>query len=92
MRSLTSTGLKIERLAAHTQSGLSDEDRAHLLAWQARVDERWYGGPPPTLEQQQLLARPGCWSRLQRAWARPAFARACLEAVERRRTTAPFQG
>jgi hypothetical protein len=78
-------GLKIERLAARTQAGLSDEDRMHLEAWNARVAERWHGGPPPTPEQQQLLAKPGFWSRLQRAWARPAFARMCLAAVERRR-------
>jgi hypothetical protein len=84
MRSLTSTGLKIERLAVHTQGGLSDEDRAHLLAWQARVAERYDGGPPPTLEQLALLARPGFWTRLQQAWARPAFARLCLAAIERR--------
>ena len=70
--------------AAGTQ-GLSDEDRAHLEAWQARVAERWHGGPPPTLAQLALLAKPGFWSRLQAAWARPAFARACLEALERRR-------
>jgi hypothetical protein len=70
--------------AAGTQ-GLSDEDRAHLEAWQARVAERWDGGPPPTDAQLALLARAGFWQRLQRAWARPAFARACLEAIERRR-------
>jgi hypothetical protein len=77
--------------AAGTQ-GLSDEDRAHLLAWQARVAERWDGGPSPTLEQLALLARPGFWTRLQQAWARPAFARACFEALERRRAEAGFQG
>jgi hypothetical protein len=70
--------------AAGTQ-GLSDEDRAHLLAWQARIAERYDSGPPPTLEQLALLARPGFWTRLQQAWARPAFARACVEAIERRR-------
>jgi hypothetical protein len=70
--------------AAGTQ-GLSDEDRAHLLAWQARVAERWQDGPPPTLEQIALLARAGSWERLQAAWATPAFARACVEAIERRR-------
>jgi hypothetical protein len=66
--------------AAGTQ-GLGDEDRAHLLAWQARCAERWQDGPPPTLEQLALLARPGFWTRLQAAWARPGFARACLEAL-----------
>jgi hypothetical protein len=85
MRSLTSTGLKIERLAAQAEpQGLSDADRAHLEAWQARVAERYDGGPSPTLEQLALLARAGFWTRLQAAWARPAFARACLEAIERR--------
>jgi hypothetical protein len=98
VRSLASVSARIERLAAHTQAGLSDEDRAHLEAWQARVAERWHGGPPPTLEQQQILARaallakPGFWTRLQRAWARPAFARACIEAIEQRRTEGGFQG
>jgi hypothetical protein len=86
VRALAGVGLKIERLAARTQGGLSDEDRRHLEAWQARAAERWHGGPPPTLEQLALLARPGFWERLQRAWARPGFARMCLEAVERRRT------
>jgi hypothetical protein len=85
MRPLASTGLRIERLAAHTRGGLSDEDRAHILAWQARLAERWHGGPPPTLAQLALLGRPGFWARLQQAWGRPAFARVCLEAVERRR-------
>jgi hypothetical protein len=85
MRSLAGVGAKIERLAAHTQGRLSDEDRAHILAWQARVAERWQGGPPPTDAQLALLAKPGFWQRLQRAWARPAFARACFEALERRR-------
>jgi hypothetical protein len=86
MRSLTSTGLKIERLAAQAEpQGLSDTDLAHLAAWETHIAERHDGGPPPTLEQVALLARPGFWTRLQAAWARPAFARACLEALERRR-------
>jgi hypothetical protein len=73
---------RVARLEATVGTqGLSDEDRAHLLAWQARCAERWQGGPPPTLEQLALLARPGFWTRLQAAWARPAFARACLEAL-----------
>jgi hypothetical protein len=76
MRSLAGVGAKIERLAAHTQGRLSDEDRAHILAWQARVAERWQGGPPPTDAQLALLAKPGFWQRLQRAWARPAFSTA----------------
>jgi hypothetical protein len=58
---------------------------ANLKAWNARVAERWQGGPPPPLAQRALLAKPGFWERLQRAWAKPAFARACLEAIERRR-------
>jgi hypothetical protein len=78
-------------VAAEPQA-LSDADRAHLLAWQARVAERYDGGPPPTLEQLALLARPGFWTRLQQAWARPAFARACLEAVERRQARPGHQG
>jgi hypothetical protein len=69
--------------AAGTQ-GLGDEDRAHLEAWQARVAERWHGGPPPTLAPRALLAKPGFWTRLQQAWARPAFAHACVAALERR--------
>jgi len=92
VRSLAGVGAKIERLAAHTQGGLSDEDRAHLLAWQARVAERYDGGPPPTLEQLALLARAGFWTRLQQAWARPAFAKACLEALERRRAGLGYPG
>jgi hypothetical protein len=91
MRSLTSLGTRIERMAARTQGGLSDEDRAHIEAWNARLAERWHGGPPPTPEQLALLAKPGFWSRLQAAWARPAFARACLEAIERRRVPAGGQ-
>jgi hypothetical protein len=82
---------RVARLEAEAEAGtqgLSDADRAYLLAWQARVAERYDGGPAPTLEQQQLLARPGFWTRLQAAWARPAFARACLEALERRRVKA----
>ena len=59
MRSLASTGRAIERLAAHTQAGISDEDRRHLEAWQARVVERWHDGPPPTLEQIALLVLIG---------------------------------
>ena len=85
MRSLTVIGARIERLAAHTQGGLSEQDRAHLEAWQARVAWRWHGGPSPTDEQLALLARAGFWTKLQQAWARPAFARACLKALERRR-------
>jgi hypothetical protein len=85
VRSLASTGRAIERLAAHTQAGISDEDRRHLEAWQARVAWRWHGGPSPTDEQLALLARAGFWTKLQQAWARPAFARACLKALERRR-------
>jgi hypothetical protein len=92
VRSLAGVGLKIERLAAHTQGRLSDEDRRHLEAWQARVAERYDGGPPPTLEQLALLARPGFWTRLQRAWAQPAFARICLEAIKRRQAEAGVQG
>jgi hypothetical protein len=76
---------RVARLEATVGTqGLSDEDRAHLLAWQARCAERWQGGPPTTLEQLALLARAGFWERLQQAWGRPAFARACLEVVERR--------
>jgi hypothetical protein len=75
VRSLASVGARIERLAAHRQGSLSDEDRAHMLVWQARVAERWHGGPPVTNEQAALLAKPGFWTRLQRAWVRPAFAR-----------------
>ena len=78
-------------MAAEPQA-LSDADRAHLLAWQARVAERYDGGPPPTLEQLALLARPGFWTRLQQAWARPAFAHACVAALERRRVEASYQG
>jgi hypothetical protein len=85
VRSLARLGAKIERLAAHTQGGLSEQNRAHILAWEARLAERYHGGPPPTLAQLALLAKPGFWQRLQRAWARPAFARACFEALERRR-------
>jgi hypothetical protein len=70
--------------AAEVAGGLTDQDRAHLEAWQARVAERWHGGPPLTDEQRALLTKPGFWQRLQRAWARPAFARACFEAIERR--------
>ncbi len=85
---------RVARLeAAAGPQGLSDADRAHILAWQARVaDERYDGGPPPTLEQLALLARPGFWTRLQQAWARPAFARACFEALERRRAEAGYPG
>jgi hypothetical protein len=84
---------RVARLeAAAGPQGLSDEDRAHILAWQARVAERYDGGPPPSNEQLALLARPGFWTRLQRAWGRPAFARACLEAVERRRAGAGYPG
>jgi hypothetical protein len=92
VRSLTAIGTRIERLAAQTQAGLTDEDRACLEAWQARVAERWHGGPPLSPEQQQLMARAGFWQRLQRAWARPAFARVCLEAIERQRTEAGYHG
>jgi hypothetical protein len=77
---------RVARLEATAgPQGLSDEDRAHLEAWQARIAERHDGGPSPTLAQLALLAKPGFWQRLQAAWARPAFARACLEALERRR-------
>ena len=86
----TALRTRVERLEAEAEQagGLSDEDRAHILAWQARMAERWHAGLPPTEEQLTLLARPGFWSRLQRAWARPAFARMCLEAIERRQTPA----
>ena len=80
---------RIEKLEAQAgPQGLTDTDRAHILAWQARVAEHYDGGPPPTLEQLALLAKPAFWSRLQQAWARPAFARACLEAIERRQVKA----
>jgi hypothetical protein len=81
-------GLKIERLAAHAQDGLSDQDRAHIEAWEARLAERYRGGSAPSPEQLALLEKAGFWQQLQRTWARPAFARACLEAIERRRVKA----
>jgi hypothetical protein len=77
---------RVQKLEAKAEpQGLTGADRAHILAWQARVAERWHGGPSPTDEQLALLARAGFWTKLQQAWARPAFARACLKALERRR-------
>jgi hypothetical protein len=94
VRTALQLAARVEKLEAATgPQGLSEQDRAHILAWEARLAERYHGGPPPSLEQLALLAKPGCfWTRLQRAWARPAVARACLEAVERRQAEAGCQG
>jgi hypothetical protein len=84
---------RVARLEAEAGTqGLTAADRAHLEAWEARLRQRWHEGPPPTLEQLALLARAGFWDRLQRAWARPAFAHACVAALERRRVEASYQG
>jgi hypothetical protein len=93
MRSALQLLGRVEKLEAEAgPQGLSDADWAHIAAWNARVAELWHGGPPPTLEQLALLARPGFWTRLQAAWARPAFARLCLAAIERRRAEASYPG
>jgi hypothetical protein len=79
---------RLEQRIHATRGGLTDDDRAHMLAWQARTDHKYRGGPVPSEAQLELLARPGFWGRLQEAWGRPGWARLCLEAMERARRPA----
>ena len=73
---------RLAERARDARGGLNDEDRAHTSAWFAHTDHKYRGGEAPTPEQAELLRRPGFWNRLQEAWGRPAFARACMEATE----------
>ena len=74
--------IRLEQRARDTRGGLNDDDRAHMAAWSAHTDHKYRGGEAPTVEQVELMRRPGFWGRLQEAWGRPAFARACMEATE----------
>lgn len=73
---------RLEQRAQSTRGGLSDDDRAHMAAWHAHTEHKYRGGPAPTAEQVELRQRPDFWNRLQAAWGRPAFARACMAATE----------
>jgi hypothetical protein len=73
---------RLEQRASKAHGGLTDEDRAHMAAWSAHTEHKYRGGPPPTPEQVELRDWPGFWERLQEAWGRPAFARACMVATE----------
>lgn len=73
MNQLRDRMLSAERSRAG--DALSNEDRALIAAWRARVEHEHRGAPVPTRTQLRLLAKPDFAQQLQQALGRSAASR-----------------